>query len=478
MFALLVVATTLLVSAAMPAATAPQAPSSKVSDAVLQDTLSGAEASFLVVLKSKADVSGAAVLSTKQEKGRFVFDTLRDHADRTQAPIKSLLERLGAPYRSHFLVNLLTVTGNRAVVDALAARSDVARIEANPWVKSAILPEAPARPAGDESPATIEWNVTRVKAPRAWRMGYLGEGISLGNIDTGQQWTHPALKPQYRGWNGVSADHNHNWYDATNPNNQSPVDPHSHGTHTAGTMVGDDGGSNQIGVAPRADWLGCRSMDSAGFGSPDTYITCFEFMIAPWDLNGQNPDPALAPVAVSNSWYCSISLEGCTQGVLFETVQNVRAAGIVPVVAAGNTGPSCESIADDGPPAQYDESYTVGATTMANGLASFSSRGPASFMGDTFIKPDIVAPGASVRSSVPTNSYAIFDGTSMATPHIAGAIALIYSAKPNLIGNVDGTEQLINRAATHFNSSACESNGSFPNNLFGWGLLNVAKAVR
>jgi subtilisin family serine protease len=201
-------------------------------------------------------------------------------------------------------------------------------------------------------------------------------------------------------------------------------------------------------------------------------------MIAPWDLNGQNPDPALAPVAVSNSWYCSISLEGCTQGVLFETVQNVRAAGIVPVVAAGNAGPSCETVANDGPPAQYDESYTVGATTMANGLASFSSRGPASFMGDTFIKPDIVAPGASVRSSVPTNSYAIFDGTSMATPHIAGAIALIYSAKPNLIGNVDGTEQLINRAATHFNSSACESNGSFPNNLFGWGLLNVAKAVR
>src|SRR5205823_12104896 len=112
------------------------------------------------------------------------------------------------------------------------------------------------------------------------------------------------------------------------------IDPYGHGTHTAGTMVGDDGGTNQIGVAPGAQWMACRSMDAAGFGSPDTYITCFEFMIAPWDLNGQNPDPSKAPVAVSNSWYCSISLEGCTQSVLFSTVQAVRAAGIVPVVAA------------------------------------------------------------------------------------------------------------------------------------------------
>ncbi|MBA3552971.1 MAG: S8 family serine peptidase [Actinobacteria bacterium] len=476
---LLCLAGTLVLGAALPAATSPDGPLDKVARLVLDQTSDGRTSSFLVVLGSKADVSAAQALPGKIAKGRFVVDTLRAHADRTQAPIVALLERMGARYRPHFLVNLLQVTGDRAVVDALAARVDVARIEANPWIRSTVLPKEGASPAGDsESPATVEWNVERVGAPKAWRSGFLGQGISLGNIDTGQQWNHPALKTQYRGWNGSSANHNYNWYDATDPNNRVPLDPFSHGTHTAGTMVGDDGGANQIGVAPEAKWMGCRSMDASGFGTPETYITCFEFMIAPWNLNGQNPDPSKAPVAVSNSWYCSISLEGCTQDVLFEVVQNVRAAGIVPVVAAGNSGPSCATIGNDGPPAQYNESYTVGATTMSNTLASFSSRGPATFDGDTLIKPDIVAPGEGVRSSVPTNAYAIFSGTSMATPHIAGAIALIHSAKPNLIGNVNKTEQLINRTATHFNSSACSSNGTFPNNLFGYGLLNAAKAVR
>jgi subtilisin family serine protease len=200
-------------------------------------------------------------------------------------------------------------------------------------------------------------------------------------------------------------------------------------------------------------------------------------MIAPWNLNKQNPDPSKAPVAVSNSWYCSISLGECPNNeIMLSTVQNVRAAGIVPVVAAGNSGPSCQTVGNDGPPAQFNESYTVGATTAENTLATFSSRGPAVFQG-TRIKPDIVAPGQGVRSSYPTNTYAFLSGTSMATPHIAGAIALLYSVKPGLIGNVDATESLLNHTAKHINSSSCSSSGSFPNNLYGWGFVNVAKAA-
>jgi subtilisin family serine protease len=453
----------------------PASAASKVSPMVVRDTAHGHSTSFLVILSSQADLSRAATLSGKEAKGRFVFDTLRAQADRSQAPIKALLDRMGAAYRSHWAVNALRVTGGRHVVDALAARADVARIVPNPWMKSTVLPTAPAKPAA--APNTIEWNITRVRAPQAWARGYTGQGIVLGNIDTGQQWDHPALKPHYRGWNGSTADHNYNWYDATNPSQKVPVDPYGHGTHTAGIMVGDDGGTNQIGVAPGAKWMACRSMDSAGFGTPDTYITCFEFMMAPWDLNGQNPDPSKAPVAVSNSWYCSISMEGCTQSVLFSTVQAVRAAGIVPVVAAGNAGPGCQTIGNDGPPAQYDQSFTVGATTMSNTLASFSSRGPATFQG-TRIKPDIVAPGQTVRSSYPPNTYATLDGTSMATPHIAGAIAVLYSAKPQLIGDVDGTELALENSAIHINSSECSSNGSYPNNLYGYGFVNVFRAIR
>jgi serine protease AprX len=453
-------------------------PSPKIAPRVLQDTADGRAARFLVVLGSSADVSGAAALTSKADKGRFVFETLTAHASRTQAPIRRLLDRMGVSYRSHWAVNMLAVTGTRAVVDAMAARADVSLIEANLRVKSAILPKVKAIPAaGPASPGTIEWNVSKIRAPDVWEMGFTGQGIVLGNIDTGQQWNHPALKNHYRGWDGAVADHNYNWLD---PNQGSlvPVDPNGHGTHTAGTMVGDDGGSNQIGVAPGAEWIGCRSMDASGIGDPSTYGGCIEWMIAPTDLNGENPDPTKAPVAVSNSWYCSISLGECPNNrILWEPVQNLRAAGINWVASAGNSGPSCRTVGNDGPTAQYDETYTVGASDINDNLASFSSRGPATFRGER-IKPDIVAPGVSVRSSFPTNTYAILSGTSMSSPHIAGTIALIYSAKPNLIGNVNQTERLINRTAIHKNSSECESNGSYPNNLWGYGRVDAFRAVR
>jgi serine protease AprX len=451
--------------------------SAKIAPRVLRDTADGRTGKFLVVLSSKADVSGAAALTSKVAKGRFVYQTLSAHASRTQAPIKRLLDRMGASYRSHWVVNMLAVTGNRAVVDALAGRTDVALIEPNVRVRSSLLPKVAPIAAGPASPGTIEWNVSRVRAPQVWAMGFRGEGIVIGNVDTGQQWDHPALKEHYRGWNGVSADHNYNWFDP-NQGSPVPVDPNGHGTHTVGTAIGDDGGSNQIGVAPGAQWIACRAMDAGGLGDPSTYGGCIEWMIAPTDLNGENPDPSKAPVAFSNSWYCSISLGECpNNSVLLEPVQNARAAGINVVVSAGNSGPSCRTVGNDGPPAQYDESYSVGSSNISNALSFFSSRGPASFQGER-IKPDIVAPGEGVRSSYPTNTYVTLSGTSMASPHIAGVIALLYDAKPQLIGNVDQTERLLNRTATHVNSSECESNGSFPNNLWGWGFVNVERAVR
>jgi hypothetical protein len=244
-----------------------------------------------------------------------------------------------------------------------------------------------------------------------------------------------------------------------------------------GIAVGDDGGTNQIGVAPQAEWLGCRSMDETGFGNEDTYVTCLEFMVAPWDLSGNNPDPAKAPSIITDSWFCSITQEGCTQDSLLVPVQALRAAGIVPVFAAGNSGPGCSTIGIDGPPAQYDESYTVGSSNISNQLSFFSSRGPVSFHG-TRVKPDITAPGENVRSSYPTNTYAVLSGTSMATPHIAGIIALMYSAKPSLVGDVDQTEANLNTTARHINSSDCSSNGTYPNNLWGYGFVDASKAVR
>lgn len=477
---ILLVVSVLAVATATPSVTSGAAAGGwqqKVSARVLRETASGRSAGFVVLMASKADVAMAGALPTKEAKGRFVFDTLRAHADRTQAPIRALLSQRGVDYRTHWLVNLISVgRGDRSLVRTLASRPDVARIDVNDPVRSTLLPTRTA-PAGPGSPAGTTWNVKKVKAPEVWRHGYLGQGIVVGSIDTGFQWDHPALQPQYRGWDGSTADHNYSWYDEIDPANRVPRDPNGHGTATVGVMIGDDGGPNRIGVAPDAKWIGCRAMDPDGFGTPDTYIGCLEFMVAPFDLDGSNPDPSKAPDVISNSWFCSISAGECpSQAILLPAIQDVRAAGIVPVVAAGNSGPACASIGMDGPPAQYDESFTVGAVTNENGLATFSSRGPVSFQG-TRIKPDIVAPGQDVRSSWPPNSYSVVSGTSIAAPHIAGVIALVYSAKPSLIGNVDATERLLGSTAVHVDSSSCGSSGTFPNNLYGWGFVNAARAA-
>jgi serine protease AprX len=450
-------------------------PRVEVSAMVMRDTDNGRSTKFMVVLKARADLRPAASLTTKEAKGRYVFDTMTALATRTQAPLRAVLDSLGVTYTSHWALNALVVTGGRAAVDAMAGRGDVARIEAIPMIKStAFAVGAPV--AAPQAPGAIEWNISRIRAPRAWANGFFGQGVTVGNIDTGQQWDHPAIKNQYRGWNGSTANFNYNWYDMI-AGSPTPIDPSGHGTHTAGIMVGDEGGSNQIGVAPQAKWFSCRSMDATGFGSEETYVTCLEFMLAPWDLNGNNPDPSKAPSVISDSWNCLVPAEGCTQDSLYAPIVALRAAGIVPVFSAGNEGPGCSTVGSGGPPANYNEVYSVGSSNISNALSFFSSRGPASFMG-TRVKPDIVAPGEGVRSSYPTNSYAVLSGTSMAAPHIAGTIALMYSANPGLVGQVSRTESRINRTATHMNSSECGSNGTYPNNLWGYGFVNAARAAR
>src|SRR5207247_1226135 len=180
---------------------------------------------------------------------------------------------------------------------------------------------------------------------------------------------------------------------------------------------------------------------------------------------GHNLRPDLRPNVVSNSW-------GDGPGDTFyqATVQNWVAAGIFPVFANGNNGPSCGSV---GSPGDYPESYGVGAYDVNNTIASFSSRGQSSF-GVT--KPNIWAPGVNVRSSVPTNSYASFSGTSMATPHVAGAVALVWSAAPSLVGDVSQTRQLLDQTAIDTNDTTCGGTAA-NNDVYGEGRLDAYAAV-
>jgi len=454
----------------------------KVDPWVLSTVEAGGSAEFLVFLREQASLREAALLASKEEKGELVSRTLQETAARTQGPVLSELRGLGAEFRPYWIANMVWVRGDLEVVRIIAERDDVLRVSANPSVP---LQKLPPEPRGDpEAPDAVEWGITKTGAPSAWALGIKGLGVVVAGQDTGYDWDHPALKGKYRGWNGSVASHDYNWHDAIHSgggscgaNSPVPCDDDSHGTHTMGTMVGDDGGPNQIGMAPQAKWIGCRNMDQ-GNGTPATYSECFQWFVAPTNLAGLDPDPTKAPHVINNSWGCPPS-EGCTDPLVLKTVvENPRAAGIVVVVSAGNSGSSCGSVSD--PPAIYEASFAVGATDSSDAIASFSSRGAVTVDGSGRLKPDVSAPGVGVRSSVPGGGYASFSGTSMAGPHVAGHVALLLSARPQWKGQVGVVEDRIALSAVPRTSAqTCGGvpGSEVPNNTFGWGRIDVLASV-
>ena len=461
----------------------------KIDPRVFSGKAAGEPASFRVVLREQADLSGAEAFSSKEEKGRFVFEALRAQAETAQAPLRAALDAAGVRYRSFYLVNMLEVEGDVALAAELAAREDVAILAPNREVPISRPPDTPetAAPFSVSRALSPEPNITKVGAPAVWSRGFTGQGIVVGMADTGIAWEHPVLKSHYRGFNGAAVSHDYNWHDAIHnalPGNvcgsdaPAPCDDQTHGTATASLVVGDDGAGNQIGMAPGARFIGCRNMDQ-GNGTPARYTECFQFFMAPTDHTGANPRPDLAAHVINNSWGCPSS-EGCTDpAVLKAIVENVRAAGIVVVVAAGNSGPACSTISDV--PAFYDASFSIGATTLSDSIAGFSSRGPITVDGSNRLKPDLSAPGQGVRVAAPPAAFTgSFSGTSGSAPHVTGAVALLWSAAPQLIGQVAATTNVLERTAVPLTSTQdCGglSGTSVPNPVFGWGRLDVAAAV-
>jgi subtilisin family serine protease len=366
-------------------------------------------------------------------------------------------------YTSFWIANTLLVTGDRALVDELAARPDVASIEANGQVPL-LHPVAGFQP--DAGINAVEWGVANVNADDVWaQFGVTGQGIVVANIDTGVQHTHPALVNQYRGT--ATGSHDYNFFDPADIcSGDTPCDNNGHGTHTMGTMVGDDGGTNQIGVAPGAQWIAAKGCESNSC-SESSLLASGQWMVAPTRTDGSDADPAMAPDVVNNSW------GGGRGDTWYQATINAWVnAGIFPMFSAGNSGPACNTANS---PGDNIPAYAVGAYDINNAIASFSSRGP-SGVSSSEIKPNVAAPGVSVRSSVPTNGYANASGTSMASPHASGVVALVWSAAPDFQGNITATRGVLDQTARDVNATGCGGTTA-DNNIFGEGRIDALAAV-
>lgn len=471
----------------MAPAAAPAVPwpgDSKIDPRILFDIAESTNgtADFIIIMQEQANLQPAYSITDWDARGAYVYQTLLATAERTQAGIRAQLKQSGLAYRPFIATNgLLVRAGNLEQANQMAARPDVAFLMAN----DEILLET-IRPSASEqlaqqlqqlfAPESITWGLLAINADDVWAdMGVLGEGVVVANIDTGVEWTHSALVNQYRG--GVG-DHDYNWYMPTEgcAGDAEPCDNDDHGTHTMGTMVGSiiptdplSDTNIAIGVAPGAQWIACKGCEGRGC-SYEALLVCGDWMVAPTDLNGENPDPSKRPHIVNNSW-------GGGGGDFWYggVVAAWRASGIFPQFSAGNSGPACSTI---GSPGDYWSSFNAAALTDQIVAAGFSSRGPADVTG--ILKPNISAPGAGVYSSVPGDAYAFFNGTSMASPHVAGVTALLWSAKPELIGQIENTMWLLSQtAAPLLTTDGCggDLSDTHPNNTYGWGLVNAAAVV-
>ncbi|MFG2450993.1 S8 family serine peptidase [Streptomyces sp. NPDC048512] len=472
---------TALAAGVMPAVAADTpsaAATAKIDSSLSSAVAKGGDATFFVVLKDQADLSGAKKQKTHAKRAEAAYKELRSAADDSQASLRSFLDKKKVGHKDYWIANTIQVTGDKTLIGELADRSDVASLVKEQTFKlddsetpGAKVTKSRTSSAKTDSSAngddTPEWGISDVKADQVWsQYADRGEGIVIASVDSGVQYNHPDLVKQYRGNNGDgSFTNDYNFYDAMGicATSSTPCDDHGHGTHTMGTMVG----ANGIGVAPKAKWIAAKACGGPNGECPDEdLLAAGQWILAPTDHNGQNPRPDLAPNIVNNSW-------GGDSTFYTDIVNSWNAAGIFEAFAAGNDGDGT-TCSTTHPPGAQAETYGVGAYDANGKIASFSGFGPSPIDGSA--KPNISAPGVNIESTWPGSSYMSEQGTSMATPHVAGAVALLWSAAPSLIGNIDETRKLLNEGARDVDDTHCGGTAGM-NNVWGEGKLDILASI-
>jgi subtilisin family serine protease len=411
----------------------------------LNQLQAGEKTTVIVTLKQQFDpqrISG----NDRAARQRNAIRALQDLASASQGPVRSALAAFKAQGRvgqftSFWIFNGFSVTASPEIINALASRPEVQRITPD---------EVNLVPAAPLAYLPAEANLTLINAPALWDQGFFGQGITIASLDTGVSLEHPEIESRWRGGSN-------SWFDPYGQHPTAPTDLTGHGTQVMGIIVGADGNGSAIGVAPQAQWISAKIFNDQGSATATAVHQAFQWLLDP------DGDPATtdAPQIVNNSW--AFGSPGCNLEFQLD-LQALLAANILPVFAAGNYGPYASKSVS---PANYPEALAVGAINNNNLIYGYSSRGPSACGEASGIYPEIVAPGVNVKTTDLGGFYAQASGTSLAAPHVSGALALLLNAYPNL-SVVQQREALIN--------SAFDLGAVGPDNNYGYGRLNVLAA--
>ncbi len=409
-----------------------------------------------------------ARIGDKKAGHQMVIENIRARATLSQSDFIAALVSLKAEgrieaYRRFWITNAVSVTGSPEILAILEKRSDIEAVFDDIPI-DLIAPVA----TGDADMMSVgpEAGIKVIKAPEVWELGLDGSSGVVCNFDTGVDGDHPALMSKYRGNNG--GNHSECWFDPYT-NTLYPIDNHGHGTHTMGTMVGSSGGDT-VGVAPGAQWIAAAVVDRGGGieRSISDILAAFEWAADP---DGDPSTTDDVPDVVNNSWGIPLGYYPACDQTFWEAIDNLEAAGVVCLFAAGNEGPYQSTIRTPADRVVSDfNCFSVGAINGALDdfpVASFSSRGPSGCDNMT-IKPEVTAPGVAIRSTSRTGGYVTMSGTSMAAPHVAGAVAILRQFNPN------ATPSQIKQALMY---SATDLGWPGEDNNYGWGVIDIRRAL-